>query len=131
MAATVARTQIIEGRKTLVMETKPPLQPKLDRLLGAMTLVVDYGMKPPAGTASSCEMRQHRFLNFRDGRHVGLDGIVRDLRLQMCADCGAVCVRDRSFDRLDGLTPGRSGPARRDHVLGWYSGARRNRREYR
>jgi hypothetical protein len=131
MAVTAARTEIIEGQQTLVVERKPPLQPKLDRLLGALTLVRDYGMTPPTGTRPSCEMRQHRFLNFRDGRHVGLDGIVRDLRLQMCADCGAVCVRDISIDRLPGLTPGRGGPRRRDHVLGWYSGARRNRREYR
>ncbi len=131
MATTVAKTQIIEGRKTLVVERKPPLQQKLDRLLGAMTLVRTYGDFSPAGARASCEMRQHRFLNFRDGRHVGLDGVVRDLRLQMCADCGAVCVRDISVDRLDGLPVGRRGPARRDRVIGWYSGARRNRREYR
>lgn len=131
MAATVAKTQLVDGQKTIVVERTPPLQQKLDRLLAALTRVCDYGDVRPTGARAACEMRQHRFLRFREGRHVGLDGVVRDLALQMCADCGAVCVRDQSIDRLPGLSPGRGGPARRDLILGWYSGARRNRREYR
>lgn len=123
--------QTIEGQKTLVVERRPPLQPKLDGLLGALTHVTARVDITPGGTSVACELRDHRFRLFREGRHVGLDGVVRDLRLQMCADCGAVCVRDISFDRLPGLPTGRGGPRRRDDVLGWYSGKRRAAREYR
>lgn len=126
-----AHTQVIEGQQTLVVPRKPPLQPKLDGLLGALTAVTYRADFRPTGAAASCQLRDHRFARFREGRHVGLDGVVRDLALQMCRDCGAVCVRDTSIDRLPGLPIGRSGPARRDLVLGWYSGARPNSREYR
>lgn len=123
--------QTIEGQRTLVIERKPPLQPTLDRLLANLSLVTVREDIRPTGTAAHCEQRDHRFGTLREGRHVGLDGVVRDLRIQMCHDCGACCVRDISRDRLAGLPTGRRGPARKDHVLGWYSGARRNRREYR
>lgn len=127
------RSEVIEGRKTLVVENRPPLPQKMPDLLSAMersgvTYRADF---QPAGARAACEMRQHRFQRFREGPNVGLDGVVRHLRLEMCADCGAVCVRDQSIDRLAGLPTGRKGPARRDLVIGWYSGARRNRREYR
>lgn len=125
-----AHFETIEGQRTLVVERNPPLQPKLDQLLGAL-----YGLTfrediRPGGTSAACDARDHRFLRFREGRHLGLDGVVRDLRLLMCADCGAVCVRDISFDRLPGLSTGRRGPIRKDHVLGWYTGARRKGRQY-
>jgi hypothetical protein len=126
----MADTQLIEGRPTLVVETKPPLPQKLDGLLGSLQFVRYRDDIRPTGTAASCQLRDHRFALFREGRHVGLDGIVRDLRLLMCQDCGAVVVRDISVDRLEGLPTGGRGPARKDMVIGWYSGARRNGRTY-
>lgn len=125
------RFQVIEGQRTLVVETRPPLPRKMPDLLSALAGVTFTADIRPRGASTYCVQRQHRFARFREGRHLGLDGIARDLRLEMCVDCGAVCVRDISVDRLAGLPIGRRGPARKDHVLGWYSGARRNRREYR
>ena len=109
------------------------LQPTLDRLLGAMYMLTRREDIRPAGAASQCEqLRTHRFGVLREGRHVGLDGLVRDLRVEMCRDCGACCVRDISFDdmRAHGLRPGRQGLRRRDEILGWYTGARRRQREF-
>lgn len=129
--AQAPRKVMIEGRPVEVVERTPPLPRSLDLLLAQLRLSVRYDVRP-SGTSRDCEaLRDHRFARFRDGRHVGTDGIVRDLRLLMCADCSAVCVRDVSVDRLPGLAAGGRGPKRRDLVLGWYSGARRNRREYR
>lgn len=124
------RWTTIEGQRVLVVDRTPPLPKSLDRLLAAMSLTWAYDVRI-AGTSRNCEvLREHRFERFREGRHLGLDGVLRDLRLLMCADCQAVCVRDISFDRLGGLPVGGRGPARRDLVLGWYSGARRNQRTY-
>ena len=124
--------QTIEGQQTLVVERKPPLPAKLDQLLAAMFGVTVRNDVRPTGASTACETwRTHRFSVLREGRHFGPDRVIRDLRLQMCADCGAVCVRDISFDRISGLPTGRRGPARRDLVLGWYSGARRGQRQYR
>ena len=128
---TAPRSEVIEGQRTLVVESRPPLPRKMPDLLSAMTGVTYRADFALGGARAACEMRLHRFQRFREGRHVGHDGIVRDLALQMCADCGAVCVRDQSIDRLPGLPTGRRGAARKDHVIGWYSGARRNGREYR
>src|SRR5688572_9454541 len=114
------RTEVIEGRKTFIVEKRPPLPQKMPDLLSSLQGVTYRADFSPAGARAACEMRQHRFQRFREGRHVGLDGIVRDLRLDMCADCGAVCVRDQSIDRIAGLPTGRKGPARRDLVIGWY-----------
>lgn len=126
-----AHIEVIEGRKTVVTTTRPPLPQKMPDLLAHLMAVTYRADFTPAGARAACERRLHRFQRFREGRHLGLDGLLRDLRLEMCADCGAVCVRDISVDRLAGLPTGRSGPARRDLVIGWYSGARRNHREYR
>jgi hypothetical protein len=126
------RLETIEGQKTLVVERTPPLQPKLIGLLGALFHVRIAKDIRPAGARASCEAdREHRFETLREGRHVGLDGIVRDLRIQMCLDCGAACVRDISYDSLPGLPTGGQHLRRRDLVLGWYTGARRSGREYR
>lgn len=136
MNATVQR---IEGVTTLVQQRTPPLPQKFDALLAAMFSVrVKVDIKP-TGAARQCEQsRVHRFTTIREGRHFGSDRVLRDLRVEMCQDCAAVCVRDISYDpyglalaREEGLPVGRRGPARRNEVLGWYSGARRNRREYR
>lgn len=121
----------IEGQPTLVVPDASPLPPKLDGLLGEMAA---FGFSyradiSPAGTRPACTvLREHRFQRFREGRWLARSGARRgqvlDLHLRMCADCGAVEVRDLSIDRLAGLTVGRAGPARRDHVIGWYSGKR-------
>lgn len=139
-------TETIEGQRTLVVERKPPLPQKLDGLLAAIPNPTYRDDIRPRGAAKSCERRDHRFKRFREGRSVGTDGVVRDLALQMCADCGAVIVRDVSYDSLPGAAPARPirltdlrtgetrvAPTRlrKSDVLGWYSGARRNRREYR
>lgn len=132
MTPATARRAIIEGQQTLVVERKPPLPAKLDQLLAAMFGVTVRNDVRPTGASVACEAwRTHRFSVLREGRHLGPDRVLRDLRVQMCADCGAVCVRDISYDRLGGLSVGRGGPARRDLVLGWYSGTRRAARTYR
>lgn len=129
--AAAPRIETIEGRPTLVVERRPPLPAKFDKLLASMLGLRRYEVRT-RGARRDCDvLRDHRFAIFGEGRHVGLDAIIRDLRLLMCVDCSAVCVRDVSIDRLAGLAMSRRGPARRDLVLGWYSGARRNRREYR
>lgn len=130
--------QTIEGVRTRVVDRKPPLPQKLDALLAEMAhfrLHVKVDIKP-SGAAAQCErLNVHRFTTIREGRHFGTDRVLRDLRVEMCRDCGAVCVRDISYDRLllrgEAVPVGRRGPVRRNHIIGWYSGARRNSREYR
>lgn len=125
------RHAAIEGRRTLIVERQAPIPQRLDTLLGALTTVRYRNDFTPRGARASCELRDHRLTRMREGTHVGLDGIVRDLQLNRCLDCGCIEVRDISVDRLLGLTVGRSGPNRKSHVIGWYSGSRRNQREYR
>ena len=131
-AVAAPRRLTIEGQQAVVVETNPPLPQKLDQLLAAMFSITKREDIRLAGAARQCEQdRTHRFGILREGRHLGLDRQLRDLRVEQCRDCGAVCVRDITYDRVTGLPVGRRGPLRRDHVIGWYSGARRNRREYR
>lgn len=128
----------IEGQPTLVVPAGNGLPPKLDGLLGEMA-AFGFAFREdisPAGARPACTvLREHRFRRFRDGRWFARSGPRRgqvlDLHVRMCADCGAVEVRDVSIDRLAGLVPGRAGFARRDHVLGFYSGKRVAGREYR
>lgn len=126
--------EMIEGQKTLVVDRRPPLQPSLDRLLAAIYMVTQREDIRPAGARLECEVeRTHRMAVLREGRHVGLDGLVRDLRVEMCRDCGACCVRDISFQTSVGgerVPRGRKPPQRGDIVIGWYSGARRRQREF-
>jgi hypothetical protein len=120
---------VIEGRRALVVERRPPLEPTLDRLLAAMVI----SFRSPVrimGWRPECSSQDHRFLLFAEGRHSGLDGHRRSLRLMQCRDCEGVQVRDITPDRLPGLPIGSLGVRRRDLVLGWYSGARRNQRTY-
>lgn len=125
------RVTTIEGRKVLIVERKPPLPPTLGALIGALRVSFAREVRP-SGTRSACLTDQdHRLTVFREGRHVGHDGIARDLRLLMCADCESVCVRDVSLDRLARAPLGRLPLRRRNHVLGWYTGARPNQRIYR
>lgn len=124
-------TTKIEGRDVVVVRRQPPLPRRLDTLLSLIYQVSVREDIRPAGATASCEvLRTHRFAVLREGRYLGPDQIVRDLRVTMCRDCGAACVRDVSVDSLDGLPSGRGGPARRDLILGWYSGARRGQRQY-
>lgn len=126
------RRMAIDGQQALVVETTPPIPQRLDALLAAMFSIIVHEDIRPGGATVACEqLRSHRFGVLREGRHLGSDRELRDLRVEQCRDCGAVCVRDVTFDRISGLPVGRRGPLRRDHILGWYSGARRNRREYR
>lgn len=126
------RFETIEGRRTLVVERKPPLPATLEALLRMLFSVsVSTDIRPSGATAACEQWRTHRFTTIRQGRALCVDRILRDLRIDMCADCGAVCVRDISYDRLSGLQPGGRGPARRDLILGWYTGARRGQRQYR
>jgi hypothetical protein len=125
------RLATIEGQQTLIVPRTPPLQQKLDQLLSAMFHVTYRANVQPRGARSACTVaRQHPFQAIREGRHWGLDGTLRDLRVEMCPFCGAVCVRDVSPDTLPGARPARGGPRRRNLILGWYSGKRPRGREY-
>ena len=126
-----ARIETIEGTRTLVVERRPPLPQKFPDLLGQLRDVTYRDDIVPGGMSIACQLREHRFRRFREGRHIGTDAVVRDVAIEMCADCGGTRVFDVSVDRLPGLTPGKRGPARRKALLGFYSGARRNGREFR
>lgn len=132
--------QIIEGRKTLVVERRPPLPSSLQllleggrdaagriwspiRLIASRRLVL-------AGARYACLGQDHRLTPWLEGFHTGSDRVARFLSLAACSDCGAVCVRDRSFDSLDRLPTGGQKPRRKDHVMAWYSGARPANRTY-
>lgn len=133
--------QMIEGQMTTVVEKTPPLPQRLDALLAGMFQIFyrDEGIRPK-GARAQCEQRQHTMRRLREGRYVCSDGIVRDLRVELCIYCEAACVRDISFQRLDEMDGGhpsdralhgRGGPVRRNRIIGWYSGKRRAGREYR
>jgi len=133
------RTATIEGRTTLVRPSGSGLPRKLDDLLGQMA---SFGFSyatdvRPAGARTACtQLREHRFVRFREGRWFDRSGIRRgqvlDLRLRMCRDCGAVEVRDVSIDVLtpDHRVIQASRLKRRDHLIGWYSGSRPGNRTY-
>jgi hypothetical protein len=130
MPQQASRVVVIEGRRVLMVDRTPPIPPTLDRLLATMVVTHSADVRP-GGARSICLGEQdHRLRIFREGRHVGLDGVVRDLRLLMCADCESVCVRDVTRDTLSRLPTGRQPLKRRDHVIGWYSGARPGQRVY-
>lgn len=163
------REQVIEGQRVLVVGNQSALPAKLSGLLAEMA---PFGFSERddftlAGTRPACEvLRVHRWRIFRVGRwsnlrdfevavgHDKVDGQVvprtitvtrgvRNLRLEMCADCGAVMVRDLSTHSSMGGRAARivnqqTGVERiapavgtRDLTIGWYSGKRRAGREYR
>lgn len=134
--AVAPRVVTIEGRRTLVTERRPPLPPRLDTLLNAPGMR-RYPIRI-TGWRGECSAQDHRLKLIAKGRFRGTDAETYDLRIYQCADCEAVCVRDVSVDRLEAYDPTGRGPAararhlprRRDHVMGWYSGARRNQRVY-
>lgn len=160
------REAVIEGRATVVVDSQTTLPKSLSTLLDEMAPFgfaekQDFAL---AGARTACEvLRVHRWKLFRVGRWMnprsfsvvigpGRDGVpatetvprgLRHLRLDMCADCGAVMVRDVFTHDWMGARPvrlvntstgaERTAPAqgRRDLVIGWYSGKRRAGREYR
>lgn len=125
------RLAVIEGRPTAIVERVPPIPGRLDLLLGELRSVTFRGIVRPRGASVRCEAaRDHRWEHLRSGRHVGHDGVVRDLRLDMCGDCGAVAVWDVTLDTLPGLAVGGLEVRRRHAILGWYTGKRRAGREY-
>lgn len=130
----------IDGQTVLVIERTPPLPPTLELLLsggrdpsGRRWNALRVSARSPlrlSGARAACLDETHRLAPWLDGFHMGSDGIARTLRLLACLDCGAVCVRDESFDTLSDLPRGRLPLRRRDHILGWYSGARPRNRVY-
>jgi hypothetical protein len=130
----------IEGRAVRVIERAPPLPPTLELLLeggrdreGRPWSPLRVAARRPAhlgGSSRGCVNHDHRLSDWLAGFHTGSDAIVRSLRLLLCDDCGAVCVRDQSFDTLPGLSPGRQALRRRDLIIGWYLGARPRQRQY-
>jgi len=124
------RVMVIEGRRVLVTDRTPPIPGTLDRLLAEMVVTLVADVRPMGARTACLSEQDHRLGVFREGRHVGRDGVVRSLRLLMCQDCQAVAVRDVTLDRLDGLRTGGRLPRRRDHIIGWYSGARPAQRVY-
>lgn len=120
------RVEIIEGRRTLVIERTPPLPPRLDTLLAGLTV---YPVRV-VGWRSECSEQEHRWTLKAEGPYLCRDGIRRTLRVMLCRDCESAQVRDVSIDGLPGLRTGRLAPRRRDHVIGWYTGARARQRVY-
>ena len=131
------RRMVIDGQTVLVIERRPPLPRRLESLLQSPGMRV-FPIRI-TGWRADCGREEHRLLIVAEGWYIGPDEVRRELRVQMCADCESVCVRDVSLDTLatydpggrGSLRPSRLAPRRRDHVLGWYSGARRNQRMYR
>lgn len=126
--APAPRVAVIEGHRTLVIERRPPLPARLDVLLAAPGMT-RYPLLI-TGWRGECAAQDHRLKLIAEGNVRCPDTVRRDLRIYQCADCEAVCVRDVSVDRLDRLPTGGRLPLRRNHVLGWYSGARRNQQTY-
>src|SRR3990170_437320 len=147
------RVTIIEGRRVLVVERRPPLPPTLNLLLeggrdtrGRLWYPLRTIARVPlhlSGTRNACLSEQdHRLNDWLDGFYTGPamlaeEGeepletlVVRPLHLLACSDCGSVQVRDVSMDPLPRLAHGRLPLRRRNLVLGWYSGARRRQRVY-
>lgn len=141
------RVITLDGRAVIVVDRKPPLPSTLEVLLsggrdetGRLWPKLRVAFRDPlriTGASRACTdssngdaEANHRLRRWLEGFYVGSDGIARFLSLHACADCGAVCVRDRSIDELDRLPTGGRPLRRRDEVLGWYSGARPLGRTY-
>lgn len=129
------RFETIDGRTVAVFERRRPIPPRLELLLeggeGWKPLrVINRTPLRLGGASAACALDDHAMSAWVEGFHVGSDAIVRHLRLLACSDCGAVCVRDISIDALPGARPSRLAPRRKDHVIGWYSGARPRQRVF-
>lgn len=139
MRAPETRVTMIEGRRVLVTERQPPLPADIRLLLEggydakgrkwtALHVTTQRQLRT-GGTSAACYGQDHRLQDWLTGFHTGSDGVYRLLRLECCADCAAVCVRDVSIDLLPGMAI-RRRPRHKDAVMGWYSGSRRNQRVY-
>lgn len=124
------RITTIDGQKVIVLEARPPVPATLDRLIAEMEITFRAPVRA-TGWRTECGREEHRLANWIAGFHLGHDGQRRDLRLQMCLDCESVFVWDVSFDSLPGLPRSRLAARRKRHLICWYSGARRNQRQYR
>lgn len=127
MAPAVAEPRIIrigDGLLAQVVE-RSILPRRLDLLLGELRFVRSRDVRL-LGTRRACAEAEHDLSPWRTG--VWRE---RELRLSLCAFCGAIEVRDVSLDILPGVMAGSGGPRRRSDLLGWYSGRRHAGREYR
>lgn len=136
------RVMVIEGQRVRVFERNPPLPPTLSLLLEGgrdakgrvwrpLRVLRTRPLAKLGGATSACMAEDHRLVPWLDGFHVGSDQVTRSLHLNVCADCGSVCVRDASLDALDRLPTGGRPLLRKDHLICWYSGARPSQRQYR
>ncbi len=130
----------IDGHRVRVFERTPPVPETLELMLeggrdkagrpwSPLRVVVQYPLRL-RGARSACLEQDHRLGPWLEGFATGSDLVTRYLHLNACADCGSVCVRDASLDSLDGLDHGSLALRRRDHVIGWYTGARPRQRSY-
>jgi hypothetical protein len=134
------RVLTIEGHKVRVIERAPPIPGTLEVLLeggrdgnGRFWAPLRIISRQPlrlGGPRPECLREDHRLGEWLEGFHTGSDQTSRHLALLACSDCGAVQVRDRSFDSIDNLPTGRLPLRRRDHLIGWYSGSRPRQRVY-
>lgn len=133
------RLTVIEGRPVRVFERVRPIAPTLDLFLNGGRGPDGHLWQPfrvlrrfplrIQGPRPECLREDHRLGEWLEGFYPCSDGVTRQLRLQACADCGAVCIRDISFDTLP-VDTGRLAPRRRDHIVGWFTGARPGNRVY-
>lgn len=134
------RVTVIDGERVAVFDRPKPVPATLALMLNGgrddagrvwqpLRQVVTYPLRI-GGAIGECAQQLHRLSPWIEGFHSGSDGVARYLRLEACRDCGAVAIRDASFDTLDGAPVGRLAPRRRDALIGWYTGARPRQRVY-
>ncbi len=102
----------------------PPILPSnLDALLRLISNGLVYSIRVRGATTACTAYETHDMQLWITGTLSG-----RDIRLNKCADCEAVEVRDVSLD----LAIGNAKLARRplNRLLGWYSGRRQAGRTY-
>lgn len=135
-----SRLAVVDGQRVRVFERNPPVPETLELMLEGgrdtkgrawrpLRVVVQYPLRL-RGARSACLEQDHRLGPWLEGFSTGSDLVTRYLHLNACSDCGSVCVRDASFDSLEGLDPGSLKVRRKDHVIGWYTGARPRQRTY-